>query len=64
MSTSSSLTSMGSTVMVSADRSGSSISGRMSTSAVNVRSSPYSLLVTSISGCPSGWTSELATASL
>lgn len=34
----------------------------MSTSAVNASSSPYSFLVTSISGWPSGCTSDSATA--
>lgn len=64
-STSSSVTSIASTVTVSSESSGSSISGgRMSTSAVKVRSSPYSFLVISISGWPSGWTSEVVTASL
>jgi hypothetical protein len=35
------------------------MSGRTSTSAVNVRSPPYSLLVTSISGCPRGLADDL-----
>ena len=45
-------------------RSGMVISGRMSTSAVKTRSSLSSSLVISISGCPSGRTSEVVTASL
>ncbi|CKR80673.1 Uncharacterised protein [Mycobacterium tuberculosis] len=61
-STSSSPISIGSTETVSALRSGGLIFGRMSTSAVNCRSWPYSFLVTSMLGRPSGWTSDSATA--
>ncbi len=50
LSMSSSLTSIGSTVTFRALRSGSVISGRMSTSAVNTSSWPSSILVISISG--------------
>ena len=50
LSMSSSLTSIGSTVTLRALRSGSVISGRMSTSAVNTSSWPSSILVISISG--------------
>ena len=63
-STSASATSIGSTVIVSALRSGRSISGRTSTSAVNTSSSPSSILVTSMSGSPIGRTSVVVTASL
>ncbi|SHY07211.1 Uncharacterised protein [Mycobacteroides abscessus subsp. abscessus] len=63
-STSESSTVTGLTVTATPLRSGSSISGRTSTSAVNVSSWPSSILVTSISGWPSGLTSEAVTASL
>ncbi|EUA01493.1 hypothetical protein I547_4222 [Mycobacterium kansasii 824] len=62
VSTSSSLTSMDSTETVNWPRSGSVIWGRTSTSAVKARSWPYSFRVTSMSGRPSGWISDSASA--
>ena len=62
--TSSSSISMASTVRVSAEKSGRSISGRMSTSAVNTSSSLSSSLVISISGCPRGCSDSAVMASL
>lgn len=60
----SSVISIGSTSTLMELKSGSSISGgRTSTSAVNSRSSPSSILVTSISGWPMAFTPALVTAS-
>ena len=57
-STSASVTAASSTCTASDDSSGSVISGRTSTSAVNARRSLSAISVTSISGCPSGDTSS------
>ena len=61
--TSASSTTIGSTVTASSPKAGTMISGRTSTSAVKVSSSPSSSLVTSISGWPSTLSSALLIAS-